>query len=155
MTFDEGTIGVSGFDFDSEKGRLKALMEEKGIGWEELCRQAALDSARAGRALERGTEGFPESYITLQSLMAVLENLPPANSAPSAAWTRLKQLVWKFAYKNDLPLAEGREFEAYMRTFFGNQRDVGTARYRSTPPASLVEIAEWYKRFKGPKNHQN
>jgi hypothetical protein len=155
MSMDDG--GVPEIDTDDVKARLRSELSRLRLPFPTLCQRGDLSEAEALRALEIGVAGFPETLHVLERLSVALGKDPSwlpfgcdsANSTATDFLTGIKQLLWRFVYKGEIPHAVGIRFQAFVVNRFRSvpTGGPGVALRSDAPPQNLKDMARLYADF--------
>jgi transcriptional regulator with XRE-family HTH domain len=155
MSMDEGGSTIS--DNDVLRARLKAAMKEEGLSFPGLCTQADVSQDIVLRAIEQGTNGFPQTLPVFQKLSIVLGRGPDwlisGNGGPDAGFVpslreRVRRIVFEFIYKADLPNDDAQTLIAHYEKVL-RELTCATphAAFRRGLPNTLLDVARTHQRL--------
>jgi hypothetical protein len=153
MSLDDGQ---EGFDIDRVKARLRGELRKQHLTFEKACEHAALSPSSVLRALDTGSDGFPETLQALQRLSVGLGRGPnwlPFAIEDSATGQedesiRVQNLVWEFIYKASIEDKQMRErLLSAALTPLAFVEQIGVRFRRQNAPRNLKDVLEIYNRL--------
>ncbi len=156
MSMDHGDSGV---DFDyALRARLRVAMQTEGLTWSELCREAGLKESDAERAVTLGSDGLPQNLEILQRLSIALGRdlnwlATGVSSGPNGfrqpLLERVRQLVWEYIYKSNIPKLERKPLLTAVDKLIQNLPcSTERAAYRLGVPRTWKDVAVFHERLR-------